>query len=70
VAGTAGADQVTLLVLICAATLQAAECTRATAEDVIERPATELECAMPAMMFVDVADERNAGMRIKVECER
>ena len=60
----------TLLVLICAARLSAAECTVATAEDVIARPATEMECAMPAAVLVDLADERNAGMRVVVKCER
>jgi hypothetical protein len=60
----------TLLVLICAAQIEAADCTRETAEDVIERPATVMECAMLRLVLPDLAEERNEGMRIKVECER
>lgn len=60
----------TLLILVCAATLTAAECTPATAEDVIERPATELECAMPWLALPDLAEARNKGTRIVMRCER
>ena len=57
----------TLTILICAAGIA---CTAETATDVIERPATELECAMPAAALMDVADERNVGMTIIIRCDR
>lgn len=60
----------TLVILVCAATLTTAECTPSTAMDVIERPATELECAMPWTALPDVIDSRNIGTQIVMKCER
>lgn len=55
-----------LTILICLS----ATCTPETAHDIIQRPATQLECAMPWMALPEQADPRNAGMYIVARCER
>lgn len=59
-----------LIILLCLAGTVPADCTPAAAIEMLSRPATSLECAMPWQAAAELAAVRRAGAVLVIRCQR